>query len=194
MAFDAMDPHHAPVNPYQAPSTAIDAEEAPATFDLTRQEVEAFVGPDRADYYYRKWQRARLGALFAGWNFGAGFFNLAWMLYRRMFREFFIALGVAAVLGVGETLITSYVVGAEFEREVSRVGDLLIAIATAIFGNAIYLRRARKKVAQARAQLPEGGEGRLAYLRTLGGTSWLAVVIGMACMVAFAVAMASLPD
>jgi hypothetical protein len=182
-----------PLNPYQPPAATTDVDPGTA-FDLTRAEIEAFVGADRADYYQDRWLRARPGSFLVSWNWAAAFFNLMWLLYRRMFKEFFIALVLAILLGGAESLVAEYAFGGDFERELSRLGNIVLWAVGGLVGNGLYLRRARLSVARARAQIPEESPGRLAYLGTLGGTSWVAVVIGLVGSIALGFAAAQIPD
>jgi hypothetical protein len=93
-----------------------------------------------------------------------------------------------------ETVISTYLLDGDFEREIERVGNLVFFVLLGVIGNGLYLRRARIAVAKVRAQLPEGGPGRLALLRNMGGTTWAPVVIGLVAFIILAIVAASIPD
>src|SRR5262245_53647947 len=95
-----------PINPYAAPQTPADeasVDGAPA-HDLTFEEVAAFVGNNHAKYWDR-WKRAAGGGIRAGFNVAAFFFSFAWLLYRKMYREFFIGIGALLGLGIVQGLV-----------------------------------------------------------------------------------------
>src|SRR4051812_30587082 len=101
LAMQAGPPPAGPINPYAAPATPADAasEVGTAAHDLTAEEVQAFVG-DRHAYYWGSWRPRPSGrGIRGGFNWAACFLNVVWLLYRKMYREFFIL--VAALLGVG---------------------------------------------------------------------------------------------
>jgi Protein of unknown function (DUF2628) len=170
-------PPAGPINPYAPPETPVDQASvaAVAAHDLTREEVAAFVG-DKHAYYWRNWRRAVGGSLRAGFNLAAFFLSFAWLLYRKMYREFFI--GLAALIGVG---ILQGVAGALTEADLKgldRAVDLAVAVTMGMLGNGLYLRRAQRVIASARAQEPDP-ERRAALLKARGGTSWISSLLAV---------------
>jgi hypothetical protein len=169
-----------PINPYAAPQTPADMASVvgPAAHDLTREEVEAFVG-NKHSYYWRRWRRAVGGRVRAGFNWAAFFFNFVWLLYRKMYREFFIL--VAAVFGVGvlHGLVQS-LTGRNLDV-VDKLTNIVVGVAIGMYGNSLYLRRARREIGKARTQELDP-ERRAALLRARGGTSWIALLLGIALL------------
>ena len=182
--MEAGPPPSGPINPYAAPQTPADLASVPATtaaHDLTREEVEAFVG-NKHTYYWRRWQRA--AGVRAGFNIAAFLVSFAWLLYRKMYREF--AIGLAILLGVGflQGLVESL---AETKLGIpDRLLDFAVAFTVGMLGNGLYLRRARLAIASARAQEPDP-ERRAELLRARGGTSLIALLIGIAAFIALGV-------
>ena len=146
---------------------------APA-LDLTPEEVAAYVG-DRHVYYWKQWQPVRGGKPRPSPNGAALIVGPIWMLHRKLYREFFfVFVTLSAVGGVFE------VMGAN-SSQANGVTAFSFAVIAGLFGNAIYLRRARIVIADAREK--EGDlERRSALLRKRGGTSllWTLVVVALA--------------
>jgi hypothetical protein len=67
----------------------------------SEDEFRAFVGPN-ADYYLRAWAAAKpdVESQRLRWNWPAFFLNIVWLLYRRMYRYFWIGFGVLAGIGI----------------------------------------------------------------------------------------------
>src|SRR3954469_20098203 len=69
--------------------------------DLTHNQVQAFVGP-QADYYLERWYRIRLSDSRAlGFNWSAFFATESWLIYRRMYRTFWITFAGSLGFWVG---------------------------------------------------------------------------------------------
>jgi uncharacterized protein DUF2628 len=185
LGMEAGPPPAGPINPYAAPETPADMASAVGigVHDLTREEVEAFVG-DNYKYYWGNWQRAVAGGLRAGFNWPAFFLNFAWLLYRKMYREFFI--GIAAVIGLG---IVQGVVESLTEKNLDaldKVENIVIAVTMGLLGNGLYLRKARREIGRARAQEADP-ERRAALLKARGGTSWIGLLVAIALGIGFGV-------
>jgi hypothetical protein len=176
-------PPAGPINPYEAPETPADAASVVGTaaHDLTPEEVEAFVG-DRHAYYWGHWQRASGGGLRAGFNWAAFFLNFAWMLYRKMYREFLIAMAAVLSLGVVQGLV-EYLTEKNLDG-LDKLENIVVAVAMGMIGNGLYLRRARRVIGNARAQEPDP-ERRTALLKARGGTSWIGLVVTVAVGIGF---------
>jgi hypothetical protein len=177
-SFDGLDPYAPPRSETLAPVEPVPGE------GLTRAEVDTFAGR-KGRYYWHFWSRARPGRRFAGFNWAAAIFNLTWLLYRRMYSEFAVALGAAVTLGVGE-LFLEPLIGKDAGRTVSRIDSLALGLVVGFLGNWLYLRRARAAVARARLLATPAEQH--AFLASRGGTSWLAVLISLvvSALVAFA--------
>ncbi len=183
-------PPDGPVNPYAAPATPADlaSSQGTAAHDLTREEVRAFVGDKSANYYWRSWQRVQGGGLRAGFNFAAFFLNFAWLLYRKMYREFLVL--AAALVGLG---VVHGVIEALTEKNldaIDKVENVVVAVTMGLLANGLYLRRAQRVIGNARAQEPDPAR-REALLRARGGTSWLGLLIGIAVSIALGIVAAS---
>jgi hypothetical protein len=164
-------------NPYQAPRADTSAPTPPPASALTREEVAAFVGDRRSDYFWGKWKPVMdSGSLFAGFSWPAGFFNVLWFLYRKMYREFAIVFVI--LLAVGE--LTSLV---SLEKALDRVINFVGIAVVGSIGVGLYLRRARRVIAAARLAEPDL-ERRLALLRRKGGTSVLWPLLVAALLIA----------
>jgi hypothetical protein len=165
------------INPYAAPAVPVDTVDAGAasTLDLTRDEVSIFVGKN-SGYYWRVWQQAAPNKeLLLKFNWAALFFNLSWLLYRKMYREFLIGFG--AIIGLGLAVgVVGVVAGTNLDG-FDRVLNLGVAVAVGMLGNGLYLRKARRVITAARAEEPQG-ERRTYRLAARGGTSWLAAILG----------------
>ena len=76
------------------------------------EDVRAFVGPN-ADYYLQAWAAVdpNVGLQALRWNWPAFFLNVFWLLYRRMYKYFWITfaafLGIGLLEGMVETIWTS---------------------------------------------------------------------------------------
>jgi hypothetical protein len=173
-------------NPYAAPETPADMATvdggAPA-HDLTREEVRAFVGLRNA-YYWRNWQRATGGSLRAGFNWAAFFLSFGWMLNRKMYRETLVGFAILLAVGVLQGL-AAYTTGMNLNA-LGRVEDIAVAVTMGMLGNGLYLRRARRIIADVRAREPDP-ERREALLRARGGRSWLGILIAVVLTIAGAV-------
>jgi hypothetical protein len=171
------------INPYAPPAPPADATSGADAkdFDLTRDEVRSFVG-DRNSYYWGVWRRAKTrDDLMMGFNGAAFFFNLVWLLYRRMYREFWIGVGALVVATVGLAAL-----GMATDRNVSgleTVCNVAIAATMGLFGNGLYLRHARRIIGAARAEQADP-ERRLQLLASRGGTSILWALIAAVCFLA----------
>jgi hypothetical protein len=178
-AMDANGPGQGDINPYAAPATSVagpDAEEASA-LDLTRDEVRSFVG-EKHRYYWGAWQRsATKGGFLAGFNGAAFFFNMFWLLYRKMHREFCIGCG-AMVAASGGLAVLGEVTGKDLNG-LDRVVNVAAAATVGMLGNGLYLRRARRVITTARVEEADP-ERRMQLLTARGGTSILRALAGAA--------------
>lgn len=158
-----------PTNPYEAPRVQ-DSAAADAALVLSREEIEAFVG-NRPDHFWSLWRR-HLGApaTFVGFSWPATILNGAWLLYRKMYREagvFLVATFAAAAL----VTLAEHAAG-EPMPQLGRALNAILAIGVGALGNGLYLRRARRVVAEVRRLDPDPA-ARLALLRRRGGVSYL---------------------
>jgi Protein of unknown function (DUF2628) len=167
-------------NPYASPQAELSAPPPETPAELTKEEVEAFVGSERASYFWGVWRPSAPSLwLFAGFNWAAVVLNVVWLLYRKMYREF----GVAIALIVAGAVLS-------IPLGIAEVGSLVNAVVVVVIGalgNGLYRRRARLVIGAARAREPEL-EKRLAILRKKGGVAWLWPVLLLVLVVLFALA------
>ncbi len=165
------------INPFAPPSADDDvpmsfvtAGAGEASALELRLDVEAFVGK-RAAYYWRNWKDALLGegeGRAIGVHIPAFFLSFGWLIYRKMYKECAIlfaattAVGIAITLAIGESHILERGVG------------LLLSLLFAGNANRLYLRKARRIIADARV-LHVNPRVRREYLARRGGTSVLAL-------------------
>jgi uncharacterized protein DUF2628 len=148
--------------------------------DLTQDQVRAFVGPN-ADYYFERWHRVQpeAGSRALGFNWPAFFLTISWLLYRRMYRWFWIAIAVwlgYAIIG-GLALVVALHNGARGTALVLNVvlfGILpwFVPVIFGIYGSYWYYLHARRQI----SQLTPAGQADLAAVGRMGGTNlWAAV-------------------
>jgi hypothetical protein len=171
------------INPY-APPAATDASlpDVIPGEPLREDEINAYVRSN-GRYYWRAWQRLRVrGGWLAGFNTAAFFLNIFWLLYRRMYREFFVAVSPALLLGVLGEIVT---IPPDAERALDRALNFGIAAAVGTLGSGLYLRRAERAILAARGE-PDQSK-RLDMLRKQGGISWVWPMVALAVSVGLAV-------
>lgn len=161
-----------PVNPYAAPTPESQGGDVPLAGPLDRADLEAFVGRNGAYYWDRALRGGPEGRLLVGWNWAAFFLNVFWMLYRRMYREVAVVFGVLAM-----TTVLAELAGREGGRVEDRILRWLTGGVLGIVGNGLYLRKVRRALAEVASETDR--DRRQAALRRSGGTSWLAVVLGL---------------
>jgi len=142
--------------------------------DLPLDQARAFLG-SRADYYLPRWRRASAGSRALGFNLAAAVFTLHWLLYRRMYRAFWIATGAIFAVLLVEQLVLDVAGIADPPRAVSRITVFVMFIAFGRFGTYWYYRHARRQI---RGVVRGDGEDltRIARLRApTWGSTMLAV-------------------
>lgn len=186
-------PPTVPQNPYAPPretsgphSLAVDSA-AP----LSREEVRAFVGKS-ADYYWRHWfSREQVHLASAGFNKAAFFLNLSWLLYRRMYREFWVVTGLLFVGEIALGFLEQMLNSTADTRPLDRLIQIALGVTVGVLGNGLYLRRAKIAVAAVRAQESDP-QRRLELIEKKGGTSWPAALLGTAGLVSLGALLAVL--
>jgi len=106
------------------------------------------------------------------------------MLYRKMYRETLVGFAILLAVGVLQGL-AAYTTGMNLNA-LGRVEDIAVAVTMGMLGNGLYLRRARRIIADVRAREPDP-ERREALLRARGGRSWLGILIAVVLTIAGAV-------
>lgn len=131
------------------------------------------MGP-RADYYLLRWGRIGPdGSRAIGFNAAAFFLTLFWLLFRRMYRAFWIALGLVTASVVLEDLALA-AVGLEEAQFLDLLMSVIVAATFGTFGTYWYYQHARRLLTRLAAR----GSTDLETVRRVGGTSWLAASVG----------------
>lgn len=184
-------------NPYQAPAADLTDPallggrpllSAGLTGDATEDELRVFVGR-RAGYYLKKWRRALAGQGGAGFNWAAFLFTGFWLPYRKLYRATALFYGIGFAETLAEEVVFRFVLGTgEPPAPLSSVFGLVVALVGGAGGNAWYLRRARRVIAETRALgLPD--DEYTDRLARRGGTN-LPAALGL--FLAFIAAMSAL--
>jgi hypothetical protein len=134
--------------------------------DLVRFEDETLENKTRETLYYeQKYARFKDQDIFVSWNWGAFFFGLAWLWYRKMYAYFFALM----ILQFFIQLLIQYRFASgysEFNPDVSwALAQFFIEniLLCGLFGNAIYFRFLRTKY--------------MNHVRYLGTNHWLVTFI-----------------
>jgi hypothetical protein len=145
---------------------------------LSRDQARAFVGPE-ADYYVARWERVdEQGSYALGFNWTAFFLHVFWLLYRRMYRRFWLALAAIAGLLVIQSIAVAAVL-----RDAPSLAPLMVIVVFAtpvvfwvIFGTLgtyWYYLHARRRI----RRITTGSEPDLEAIGRAGGTNWWAPVL-----------------
>ena len=149
---------------------------------MTSEQARAFVGP-RADYYLTRWDRlTERSSRALGFNFPAFFLSVFWLLYRRMYLWFWVAVATL----VASLVIEDIALAAAGVQELPLLDRLIGIGVSAVFGTFgtywYYLHAQRKIQRLSQDTVPE-----LAAVARAGGTSWLTPVIALTVIVALMV-------
>ena len=121
-----------------------------------------------------------------GFNWAAFWLGLFWLLYRKMYRVFWITLGVLTGITVLEALVA--------RGDPPRLLDSIIALAAATFfgtfGTHLYYVHARRRI----AGLTTVGEVDSQALAGAGGVSWVGVLIFLALFLAVGLLSLAFPE
>jgi hypothetical protein len=133
---------------------------------------ESFVG-ENAAYYVSNWKAIEQTGGKISWNWSAFFFGPTWVGYRKMYLPMWISIAILA----GGTSI-EFAVG--LPDLVSWVVTVWVWVFFGLFGNLLYLKHAKRKLAEIRIRTNQEEE-RHRQARKQGGVSWLAAfsVIGI---------------
>jgi len=156
------------INPYAPPQAALDGDalQHGKTIDGAAA-LAAFVGP-RSAYYLAKWDAMQ--GKNASWNFAAFFLGTFWMVYRKMYANAFISIGILVALNALEDIL----------HIPASVGNLVMAVMIGIYGNYLYKQKATKEIQE--VIQPKGlTESALSEIAQRGGTQ-LGAAIGFAVL------------
>lgn len=152
------------------------------------EELRAFVGPN-ADYYLWSWERVdpTAGLQTLRWNWPAFLLSFSWLLYRRMYRYFWILIGVFFVLNMGESIAEELL-----HFKTPEVVDIIIRLAIGWFfgacGNWLYYRHTVAAIGRAKAH-----DVSLQDIANAGGVRWWPAILfaAIATMVVLMLLLAS---
>lgn len=99
---------------------------------MINNEDFAKVVHQKCDYYIPKFEDMKESKGKESWNFAGFFFTSSWLVYRKMYVEGFIALGIR--------ILVMYI--DQYERPVS----WMIRLICGIYGNYLYLKHCEKKI------------------------------------------------
>ncbi|MFB9864653.1 DUF2628 domain-containing protein [Rufibacter immobilis] len=143
--------------------------------DDTDDYFHAYFGAD-AEYYMDRLEQYRQGRKLM-FNWGAFFFGIAWMLYRKLYKEALLAMATIVVLSflVERLIQTAGLTGgaALLANNAFTIGWSLLL---GFIGNWLYLRQAHVQVQKVLAQAP-GQQAAFAQLQQLGGITFIPHII-----------------
>jgi hypothetical protein len=165
-------------NPYRAPGAAehdaiIDAQIDMAVAVHDRHPLLARAVGDNFALYARRWRLDDTGDGWPRpWHWPAFLFGFHWLMYRRMY---LVAFGV---------LIANFAIGTTMGLLGWALGGILLSLALqlllGIFGNALYRWHCRRLVARTQLRFAGQPERINTELARRGGTSRLALGVGLA--------------
>jgi len=128
-----------------------------------------------SDYYLAKWKEFKTGKFYT-FNLMAFLFGIMWFLYRKMYKE----AGILSLIIIVETCVSLYFIGdqSELSKTYDYVMQAVYAIVTGFVGNYLYMRSTQRKLSMVDS-FNYQGDSLEAHLRKVGGTSWLAVIVGV---------------
>lgn len=135
-----------------------------------------FVGKNYEEYYRTKFERFDSTGTKKSWNWVSFFFTWPWLLYRKMWLNFFLyILALPIALGVvgGGLMMTLGVAGMAVYYMLA-IGISFIVVP--MLSNWLYYSHARKKIAAIDTSGLQGTD-RIAELTRKGGTSMIALFI-----------------
>jgi hypothetical protein len=166
-------------NPYAAPAATSESEAVAA--DITWHELEWFAAPG-ALTWWRLSRNGRRAGLWLSWNWPAAIFSLLWFAYRKMWREFLVIFASNACFQLLMSVVAGllgrdYLLGFWWDFGLA-MG--VYSVVLGLLGNALYLRRARLEIVEARREFPGDWTGLTVRLTRRGATShwWLLAGIG----------------
>lgn len=168
-------------NPYRAPSTAMHEAMIDAQIDASvavhdRHPLLAKAVGDNFALYARRWHLDEAGSRWPRpWHWPAVLFGFHWLMYRRMYLVALAVLIVDFAIGMAMVLLDLAVGGV--------VLSLGVQLLLGIFGNALYQWHCRRMVARTQARFTGQPERINAELVRRGGTSRLALGLGLALFV-----------
>jgi hypothetical protein len=143
--------------------------------ELTQDQVRAFVG-DKAEYYLERWHHIHpfWGSPALGFNWAAFFLTGPWLIYRRMYRTFSIAMLIWLALQISLVLVLTVALYSEAKLFAFLLIMLMAATGLAlpvifgVYGTYWYYLHARRQV----SSLSPEGQTDLGVIAGLGGINF----------------------
>lgn len=136
---------------------------AQVDIDTDCEDVNKFV-LTKVDYYSRKFEQIRNTGSKITWNWASFFFNVYWMLYRKMYAQ------------AGIVFLLNFVVYMSMPSGLDGILSLGLQVGVGMYGNYIYLKHIEKKLNDIN-NLDYGS--REFMIRKKGGTSILAPILAV---------------
>lgn len=165
-------------NPYAAPDTALpdlstEAEIADAVAVHDRFPLLAKAVGTNFGLYARRWHLDDPAGGFARpWHWPALLFDVYWMLYRKMYLASLVFFGVGFIAGGLIAFLPAF-------KDVTSAAMMGLKLILCVSANQLYRWHCDRLIARQRAKHPDAPERVEAELSRRGGTSVLAVVLGV---------------
>lgn len=127
--------------------------------DIDEDDLAAFFGPN-ADFYINEKRVIEGSGSRVSWNWPAFLFSFLWMFHRKMWAEATLVAVLSVILNA--SIFFSW-------------ATLIVMLIVGMYGNAIYVSHAKKKVFEI-GLAAETAETRREVLAKAGGTAWGPVV------------------
>ncbi|WP_295882312.1 protein kinase [uncultured Thiohalocapsa sp.] len=161
------------------------SDHSPANRARLRKAYAAVIGPQSTEHYLERFERFEHQPPLARirWHWPAFFFNVFWLLYRRMWLTALVLVFVAlTVVGFAMEIAAAFT-----SLSVEQTGTVAYLTSSVIFNlvlpmyaHALYYDHARRQIARS-ARRHAGAKAQLKALRAKGGTNmivvWLIIVV-----------------
>lgn len=133
-----------------------------------------------ADYYIERMVSFPTRKIY--FNPFAFFMGLFWLLYRKLYIEFFAVLLALIVVGYTEDYLFRHTYLYNYQQVISWTISILFLIAYGCFANYFYFKKAKRYVDFVNTNFAEE-DVKMAYLKKKGGTSMLSVILFIVGMI-----------
>ncbi|MCK5243151.1 DUF2628 domain-containing protein [bacterium] len=134
--------------------------------NISENEMMDFVKVE-TNYYFNGWKLGQERKTQISWNWAAFLFPVFWLAYRKMY----LLAGIAFCLGFLLSFITEIT-----HSYISLISELLFFIIFGLWGNAMYLKHAKRMVNAIRVKIQDEKEKSEIICRQ-GGTSLISLII-----------------
>jgi len=170
-------------NPYRHPQAELESAPvgAPGTADLSRDDVIAYCGRKKGNYFWNAWQKQG-NRLLGSFNGAAFLLNFVWFAYRKMYKEAAAILVILVAEGALEEILFGD--NPQLGTSIDRAARIAVSVTTAMMANGLYRRRVKAAIARVGATNPPSTEARQQLLAQMGGTSVLSALAATGVVVA----------